>query len=229
MVYRFSTTSYVDMGDVMGGKSGVRDSDSLRVLQVLVGVVVVVLAVMACAVLVGAVAGSGTVPGLDTKVCVATAPDEPGSGRPSGMPPGPRRPTERITRSVEEVQVCDHDPDGATRAIAGVGLAVGILAPLLFFGLLWRLLRRARREGVFADRVPAGLRLLGGLLLVWAALGFVVNGFVAAALLTRMTDSVVLFKVDVSLTLVLPGVALLALAQVMAQAVDMRHDVEATI
>jgi hypothetical protein len=44
-----------------------------------------------------------------------------------------------------------------------------------------------------------------------------------------MTDSVVLFKVDVSLTLVLPGVALLALAQVMAQAVDMRHDVEATI
>ena len=55
------------------------------------------------------------------------------------------------------------------------------------------------------------------------------NGFVEAALLTRMTDSVVLFKADVSLVLVLPGIALLALAQVMAQAVVMRHDVESTI
>jgi hypothetical protein len=217
------------MGDVMGGTNDVRGGDSLRVLQVLVGVVVAVLAVMACGVVVGAVAGSGTIPGLDTKVCVTTTPDERRPGRPDAMSPGLGRPTDRVTRTVEEVQICDHRPDRATRAIAGVGLAVGLLAPLLFFGLLWRLLRRARREGVFADRVPAGLRLLGGLLLVWAALGFVVNGFVTAALLTRLTDSVVLFKVDVSLTLVLLGVALLALAEVMAQAVDMRHDVEATI
>ena len=129
------------------------------------------------------------------------------------------------------MQVCDPDPDGATRALGIAGLTVWVVAPLLFFGLLWRLLRRARREGVFADRVPGGLRFLGGLLLVWAALDFVVTGFVNAALLNRMTDdTLVLFSSsDAPWLLVLLGLALLALERVMSQAVAMRHDVEATI
>jgi len=136
-----------------------------------------------------------------------------------------------VSWRAEEVQLCDPDPDVATRALGGLGLTVWVLAPMLFFGLLWRLLRRARRAGIFADQVPGGLRLLGGLLLVWAAADFVVSGFVNAALLNRMTDEgLTLFSSNnFPWLLLLLGVALLALARVMAEAVTMRHDVEATI
>lgn len=213
-------------------RTGDRSSDPLRTLERLVGVIVTLMALLACAVVVGAIAGTGSVPGLETEVCVATSADgEPGFRRVEGESTGPVGLAEGITWRADQVQVCDPEPDGATRALAGVGLTVWVVAPLLFFGLLWRLLRRARREGVFADRVPAGLRLLGGLLLVWAALDFVVTGFVNAALLNRMTeDGLVLFSsADVPWLLVLLGIALLALEQVLAQAVDLRHDAEATI
>ena len=210
--------------------TGSRSSDPLRTLELLVGVIVAVLTVLACAVLVGTVAGPGTVPGLDAEVCVTTsAQGDPGFRRVEGESTGPVGLTDGITWEASEVRLCDPDPDAATRTLALVGLSVWVVVPLLFFGLLWRLLRRARREGVFADRVPRGLRSLGGLLLLWAVLDLVVSGFVDAALITRMTDSLVLFTADVSLVLVFLGVVLLALAQVMAQAVTMRRDVEATI
>lgn len=209
-----------------------RDTDPLRTLETVVGVIVSLMAVLAVLVFVGVVAGSGSIPGLDAEVCVSTAPDgDLGFRRVEGELTGPVGLVDGITWRAEQVQVCDPEPDGATRGLAIVGLTVWAVAPLLFFGLLWRLLRRARREGVFADRVPAGLRLLGGLLLVWAALDFVVTGLVNAALLNRMTeDSLVLFSsADAPWLLVLLGLALLALQRVMAQAVQMRHDVEATI
>lgn len=209
-----------------------RSTDPLRTLERVVGVIVTLMAVVACAVLVGAVAGSGSIPGLDAEVCVSSTTDgEPGFRQVQGESTGPVGLAEGITWRAERVQVCDPDPDGATRALGIAGLTVWVVAPLLFFGLLWRLLRRARREGVFADRVPGGLRFLGGLLLVWAALDFVVTGFVNAALLNRMTDdTLVLFSSsDAPWLLVLLGLALLALERVMSQAVAMRHDVEATI
>lgn len=198
----------------------------------MVGVIVALMGTIAVLVLVGVVAGSSTIPGVNTEVCVTTS----GQGTPAfrtteGDTTGPVGLADGITWRAEEVKICDPDPDGVTRGLAAVGLAVWIGAPVLFFSLLWRLLRRARREGVFADRIPGGLRRLGTFLLVWAALDFVVAGLVDAALITRMTDedTLVMFTGDVPLLLLLLGLALLALEWVMAQAVDMRHDVEATI
>ncbi len=212
--------------------TGSRSSDPLRTLEILVGVIVALMAVLSCAVVVGAIAGTGSIPGLDAEVCVTTSSDGgPGFRRVEGESTGPVGLEDGITWRAEQVQICDPDPDGATRALAGAGLTVWVIAPLLFFGLLWRLLRRARREGVFADRVPAGLHLLGGVLLGWAALDFVVTGFVNAALLNRMTDvgPVLFSSADVPWLQVLLGIALLALERVLAQAVDLRRDVEATI
>ena len=209
-----------------------RSSDPLRRLEVVVGVVVALMGLTAVLVLVGTAAGSGAVPGIDSEVCVTTSGDgRPGFRTTEGDRTGPVGLADGITWRVDQVKVCDPDPDAVTRGLGAMGLAVWIGAPVLFFSLLWRLLRRARREGVFADRVPGGLRRLGTLLLVWAALDFVVTGFVDGALITRMTDddTLVMFNGDLSLMLVLLGLALLALEQVMAQAVAMRHDVEATI
>lgn len=207
-----------------------RSGEPLRTLERLVGVIVVMMGLLACLMLVGTVAGTASIPGLDAEVCASTSGGVPAFRRTDGDTTGPVDLREGITWRAHEVQICDPDPDGGTRALAAAGLLVWIGAPVLFFCLLWRVLRQARREGVFADRVPGGLRTLGRVLIVWAALDFVVSGLVNAALITRMSDdTLVLFTADVPWLLVLLGISLLALERVMAQAVDMRRDVEATI
>lgn len=211
-----------------------QDADPLKVLEIVVGVIVSLMAVVAGAVVVGAIAGSGSIPGLNAEVCVTAATDRIGFQESQGSTPpvmGPMGLSEGIRWRAEEVQVCDPDPDGVTRGLGVLGLTVWVVAPLIFFGLLWRLLRRARREGVFADRVPGGLRLLGGILLVWATLDFFVTGFVNAALFNRMTDEgmTLFMSSDFPWLQILLGIALLALERVMAEALVMRRDVEATI
>lgn len=208
---------------------GTRGNDPLRTLELLVAVIVSVMALLAGLVLLGTIVGTGTIPGVNAEVCASTAGDAPAFRRTEGDSTGPVGLGEGITWRADEVQICDPDPDGGTRALAAVGLVVWAGAPLLFFSLLWRLLRRARREGVFADRVPGELRTLGRILIAWAALDFFVSGLVDAALLTRMTDSTVILSGDVPWLPVLVGVTLLALARVIAQAVDLRRDAEATI
>jgi hypothetical protein len=207
-----------------------RSSDPLRRLEAVVGLIVAVMGLAAVLLVIGTVAGSSTIPGVNTEVCVTTSGEGP-SGFRTTEGTGPVGLADGTTWRIDQVKVCDPEPDGVTRGLAAVGLAVWIGAPVLFFSLLWLLLRRARRDGVFADRVPGGLRRLGALLLVWAALDFVVTGFVDGALITRMSDddTLVMFTGDLSLVLVLLGLALLALERVMEQAVAMRHDVEATI
>ena len=134
-----------------------------------------------------------------------------------------------ITWRAEEVQVCDPAPDGTTRALGGAGLVVWLGGPTVFFVMLWRFLRRARREGVFADRVPDQLRTLGRVLIAWAALDFVLSGWINAALLNRMSESTLILTATVPWLPVLLGIALLALARVMGEAVGLRRDAEATI
>ncbi len=207
-----------------------RSADPLRTLETVVGLIVVVMAVFAAALTVGVVAGTGSIPGLNAEVCVASSGDSPAFRTTPGDTSGPVGLSDGITWRPEKVQICDPDPQGATRVLAGAGLLVWMGGPVVFFSLLWRVLRRARRDGVFADQVPSSLGVLGKVLLVWAALDVVVTGFVDAALLNRMTDgTAVVFTAEMPWLLVLLGLALLALERVLAQAVDLRRDAEATI
>ena len=204
-------------------------SDPLRVLQVLVGLALAVLSIAAVVVFAGSVIGSNSLPGVSVEVCVDRSGETPAFRQVPGERTGPVGLSEGIAWRAEEVTICDPDPDATTRALGAVGLLVWAGGPTLFFALLWRFLRRARQEGVFADRVPAQLRRLGAVLLVWAALDFVVSGVIDAALLTRMTDHTMVVTATVQWVPVLLGIALLALARVMGEAVVMRRDVEATI
>ena len=206
-----------------------RSTDPLRTLEALVAMSVVVMGLLAALVLMGTVVGTGTIPGVNAEVCASTAGGEPGFRMTEGDATGPVGLVDGITWRADAVQICDPDPDGATRGLGAAGLVVWAGAPLLFFALLWRLLRRARREGVFADRVPAELRTLGRILIAWAVLDFFVSGLVNAALLTRMTDSTVILVGQFPWLPMLVGIALLALARVLSEAVDMRRDIEATI
>lgn len=208
---------------------GTRGNDPLKVLEVMVGIVVAVMAVLAAATLAGAAFGSGSVPGLDAEVCATVSGGEPAFRQVDGERTGPVGLVDGISWRAEEVQVCDADPDGPTRALAAAGLVLWVGGPAVFFTMLWRFLRRARREGVFADRVPDQLRTLGRVLVAWAALDFVLSGWVNAALLTRMTESTLVLSATVPWLPVLLGVALLALARIMGEAVGLRRDAEATI
>jgi hypothetical protein len=211
------------------------EKDPLRTLELIVGAIFVLLATLATASIIGAIFGSGSIPGLSAEVCVTSSVGDGVAFQDgdNGAAPtfGPMNLRDGIRWHAEQIQLCDPEPDGATRALGVAGLTVWALAPLLFFGLLWRLLRNARRNGVFADQIPGGLRLLGGFLLGWAALSFVVTGFVNAALINKMTDDKVWFFTSDGFPwlLILLGVAFLALQRVMAQAVVLRVDTEATI
>lgn len=206
-----------------------RGNRPLKVLEVLVGMVVTVMAVLAVATAVGTLLGSGSVIGLDAEVCATSSGDRPAFRQVDGERTGPVGLRDNIIWRAEEVQVCDPSPDVATRALAGAGLVVWVGGPAVFFVMLWRFLRQSRRAGVFADRVPAQLRSLGRILIAWAALDFVLSGWINAALLNRMTDSTMILSATVPWLPVLLGSALLALAGVMQEAVGLRRDVEATI
>lgn len=206
-----------------------RSNDPLRILELLVGVVVCVMAVLAVATLAGTAFGSGEVPGVNAEVCATGSGDQPAFRQVAGERTGPVGLGDGITWRAEEVQVCDPDPDGPTRLLAAAGLLVWVGGPAVFFTLLWRFLRRARCEGVFADQVPDQLRTLGRVLIAWAALDFVVSGAVDAALLNRMAESTLVLTATVPWLPVLLGIALLALARVMGEAVGLRRDVDATI
>ena len=208
---------------------GTRGNDPLKVLEALVGLVVTVMAILAVATVAATIFGSGSIPGVNAQVCASGSGDEPAFRRVDGELTGPVDLREGVTWSPVEVQVCDPEPDGATRALAGAGLWCGSAARPSFFVMLWRFLRRARREGVFADRVPGQLTTLGRILIGWAVLDFVLSGWVNAMLLNRMSDSTLILTATVPWLPVLLGIALLALARVMAQAVDLRRDAEATI
>ncbi len=207
----------------------------LIVLERVVGAIFGLILVLTALVAVGAAFGSGSIPGLTSEVCVSTRSGDGIAIDPQlqgADAPGSRDLRAGVTRRTESVQLCDTAPDATSRALGAAGVTVWIFAPMIFFGLLWRMLRAARRDGAFADRIPPHLRTLGAFLLVWATLSFVVTGFVNAGLLNRMLDNddLVLFSsADVPWLLVLLGIAFLALSGVMAQAVAMRHDVEATI
>jgi len=219
----------IELRHVGGTMDRTSSNDPLKTLEILVGVVVAVMGLLASLVLVGTVVGTGSVPGVNAEVCASMSGGTPAFRRTAGDSTGPVGLEDGITWRAEEVQICDPEPDRATRGLAAAGLLVWAGAPLVFFCLLWRLLRRARREGVFADRVPDELRTLGRILLAWAALDFVVSGWINAALLNRMTESTLVLSAEVPWLPVLLGIALLALARVLGQAVDMRRDIEATI
>jgi Protein of unknown function (DUF2975) len=212
-----------------------REQDPLKALERIVAAIFLLMAGVTAASIIGATVGSGSIPGLTAEVCVSSSvgdgvvfQDGDNGATPAFEPMNLR---DGIRWHTEQVQVCDPTPDAATRTLGLTGLTVWALAPLLFFGLLWRLLRNARRNGFFADQIPGGLRLLGGFLLGWAALGFVVTGVVNAALINKMTDDDVWFFTsdEFPWLLILLGMAFLALERVMAQAVALRADTEATI
>ena len=200
-------------------------------VRVLLGMVAVLGALMLGSALVG---GNPSLAGVGSgEVCVETSPGEGigygGSGRGGDHPIGLHDDVRWFPRQIE---ICDTVPSAGTVAL---GVVRGLVGPVGGIGallLLWWVVRRARRDGVFGDLVPRGLYVLGWYLLAWAVVGWLSEGVLDALLLRRMADTADGFVFrwpELPFVAVLIGLGMLTLARVMSQAVALREDSEATI
>ena len=209
--------------------------DPLAPLETAVSVIVWLMLGFAAIMVIAFTFGSGSVAGMsrhDSQVCVEI---QPGQGVPyvstgdeSGKVKGLRS---GVTSNPSEIQVCDTKPGAAEIALQALTVVPALAGVVGFFVWLRFLLRRMRRDGVFADRVPHAFGMLGGALVIWAMLVWPIDGFVRAALLNRMTeDSTAIFlSANFPIVPILVGVGLMTLGRVFGQAVALRHDSEATI
>jgi hypothetical protein len=215
-----------------------KQKSALAPLDTTVSIILTLMVGFAVVMLIATIFGSGSIAGMrrtNPEVCVETRPGQgvglggngirPGGDGPIGLRDGVRwYPT--------EVEICDTAPSASTLALGGLAVAPGAVGVMGFFGLMWVVLRRARRIGVFADSIPRSLRLLGAFLLGWTLLSWVVVGLTRAALFSRMAEgrSISMFlPSDFPVVPVLVSLGLLTLAGVVTQAVALREDVEATI
>ena len=113
--------------------------EPLAVLELVVGAIFALLVVVFGAVGFGMLASRASPPGVNTEMCVSTAPGGTVGFRQDGDPAlGPPGLADGITWRAEMIQICEPDPDGSTAVLGVVGLLVWAGAPLVFFGLLWR-------------------------------------------------------------------------------------------
>lgn len=167
-------------------------------------------------------------------VCVTTSPahgvdwggSDPSSGgeHPFGLRPG-------SSWNTTSLQICESHASVGTVLI---GASRTLLTPVGTIGslvLLWLLIRRARRDGLFGNAVPSALRRLAYFLLAWAVLGWAWGGLADTWLLRRMADPAgsLFGEQNIPLTTLLLGLGLITLARVMTYAVDLREDNEATV
>ena len=212
-----------------------REKDPLAPLemgvQVLLGMLVVLGVLLAGSVVLG---GNPAFAGVSaSEVCVETLPGEGvGYGGTGGGGDRPIGLYDDVRWFPREIEICDTEPSAGTIALGITRAFIGPIGGIGALLLLWWVVRRARREGVFGDDIPRGLRVLGCYLVAWALVGWLAGGLVDALLLRKMadtTDGFVFSWPEFPLVSLLLGLAMLTLARVMSQAVALREDSDATI
>lgn len=210
-----------------------RAKDPLAPLEWGVRVVLGAMVALTVAVLVGVVGNVGSDPLGDREACVTTAPGRGtgfgGDGRQGDHPLGLG---EGVRWHPSTIDICDTHPRASSVALGVTRDALPVVGGLVVLWWLLRLLTRARRTGLFADRIPRQLERLGGFLLAWTALTWMSAGFIDAVLMNRMVpdaDLVLFQSADVPVVTVLVALGLVTLGRVMAYGVALREDSEATI
>lgn len=177
--------------------------------------------------------GTGSVLGFgDPEVCATASPGEvPWGGQ------DPRRAVPGLEEAARwhtaEISVCVRDPATGLRVAASMS---GLTQLAIFVGslvLVHRVIRHARRSGLFAEGVSARVLALGRFLVVAAPV---------SAFLARLGDHLVLDAAiagelwythlldwDFPWTVFIVGVGLVSTAKVMAHARELQDDVDRTI
>jgi len=166
-------------------------------------------------------------------VCVDVVPGDgvPDSGwrETAGGPMGLR---DGVHATASTVVICDEDPTPNLIAWQALRVLPELLGLLAFLGWLIFLMRGMRRDGYFADRMPAAVDRLGQFMIAWSFAAWMVSGFVKAVMLHQLTttaDTLVFSSTDFPTVLVLVGLGLITLGRVLEPAAALRRESEATI
>jgi len=182
----------------------------------------------------GAAFDEGDLFGLSAPSACVTAPQAAvdvafQSNNPARVQDLPRGAT-AIPRTIE---VCDNDPSASQRVWAFLGTFPSFVFALTFLGYAWRLTRTARRRGLFSPEIALGLLRIGLFVLVGAAAVAVLRSWADWQLLDSITgtapwDALVGFF-HLSWSTLIGGFGLLTLGLVMARAVRMQREIDATV
>ncbi|QNN53793.1 DUF2975 domain-containing protein [Nocardioides mesophilus] len=178
--------------------------------------------------------GSGSLLGFgEPEVCATTRPGVVafgGNDAPGEEVLGLR---EDARWSTATLHVCDTAPGLGTRLGGALGGAAELV---LFLGSLFltrRVIRRARRDGLFSSAVAGAVRVLGLFLVVGAPvsalLGALSTQLVLASAVRGMTWHDNLLAGDLPWTALIAGVGILSVARVLAFAHDLQDDVDGTV
>jgi hypothetical protein len=135
--------------------------------------------------------------------------------------------------SVHELAVCEDHPGRLVKTLSTAGTAAPLLLFIGFLVLSRRLIREARRSGVFTTSVAARTRTLGWYLLSGSLMVEVVrsiaDGVVARSAVRGISWDIGLKHLDLPLTLLVVALGIITVARVLRQAVELQDDVDATI
>jgi hypothetical protein len=135
--------------------------------------------------------------------------------------------------SVHELEVCDEHPSLPVKMLSIAGSAAPLLLLIGFLALSRRLIRHARRSGMFTTSVAARTQALGWFLLLGSLVVEVVrataNGVVASNAVRGLGWGTGFRHFDIPVVLVVVGLGIITVARVLLRAVVLQDDHDATI
>jgi hypothetical protein len=163
------------------------------------------------------------------EVCVSSSPSHVDQYRNNATVRGPGL-TEGVRVSVSEVAVCRTDPTSRERILASIDQGAESLFGAGVLLLLWRMLRRARHEGVFVEAFAHRVSRLGLYVLLGAAAVNVVRTWAEWQLLKSLLPlGSHPAAWHVSFTPLVLGLGLITVGRLMAATVPMREELDATV
>ena len=163
------------------------------------------------------------------EVCVSSSPYQLDQYHVHGRMRAPGL-TDDVRVSVSEVDVCGTDPTTRERVLYTIDEGAASLFGAGVLVLLWRMLRRARHEGVFVDAFARRVSRLGLYVLLGAAAVNVARTWAEWELLKSLVPTGSHPGVwHFSFTPLVLGLGLITVGRLMAATVPMREEIDATI
>jgi hypothetical protein len=162
-------------------------------------------------------------------VCASSSPFDldqyPGNGYVRGLGL-----TDGVRVHVSDVDVCSSDPTTGERILSSIDQGAVSLFGAGVLLLLWRMLRRARHDGVFVEAFARRVSRLGLYVLLGAAAVNVVRTWAQWELLKRLVPTGAHPGVwHVSFTPLVLGLGLITVGRLMAATVPMQREIDATV